>query len=203
MGKAKSVRATSFPEEADPFNAKQALQEGDECGVGYFARDHAEALSLLADVFDPPKGTARQVEFVPRGRRRPKPIEAARRDQASDWEGTLDQVKAAIETESLTLIGWYLRDAADVYRRAGDALDPPSGSRGRRLKFVGTGPGRRADPNKILRDSAIRMELRSAMPKARGKQEAAIDDLKAKGISRARIFRAKKADNRPESQKKR
>ena len=71
--KAKSVRATSFPEEADPFNAKRALQEGDECGVGYFARDHAEALSLLADLFDPPKGTARQLEFVSHRRQRPKP----------------------------------------------------------------------------------------------------------------------------------
>jgi len=201
--KAKSVRATSFPEEADPFHAKRALQEGDECGVGYFARDHAEALSLLADLFDPPEGTARQLEFVPRGRRRPKPNEAASRDQVSDWEGTLDQVKAAIESRSLTPIGWYLRDAADVYRRVGDALDPPSGSRGRRLKFVGTGPGRRADPNKMLRDSAIRMELRLATRKARGKQEAAIHDLKAKGIGRARIFRAKKAGNRAESQKKR
>ena len=144
--KAKSVRATSFPEEADPFNAKRALQEGDERGVGYFARDHAEALSLLADLFDPPEGTARKLEFVSHRRQRPKADEAASRDEDSDWEGTLDQVKAAIETGSLTLIGWYLRDAADVYRRVGDALDPPSGSRGRRLKFVRTGPGRRADP---------------------------------------------------------
>jgi hypothetical protein len=53
--KAKSVRATAFPEEADPFNAKRALQEGDECGVGYFVRDHAETLSVLADLFDPTK----------------------------------------------------------------------------------------------------------------------------------------------------
>ena len=103
--KAKSVRATSFPEEADPFNAKRALQEGDECGVGYFARDHAEALSLLADLFDPPEGTARQLEFVSHRRQRPKADEAASRDEDSDWEGTLDQVKAAIETGSLTLIG--------------------------------------------------------------------------------------------------
>ena len=182
--KAKSVRTTSFPEEADPFNAKRALQEGDECGVGYFARDHANALGLLADLFDPPQGTARQLEFVPRGRRRPKP-------------------KAAIETGSLTLIGSYLREAADVYRQVGDALDPPSGSRGRRLKFVRQGRGRRADPNKVFRDLAITTELRFATRKARGKQEAAIHDLKAKGIGRARIFRAKKAGNRAESQKKR
>jgi len=201
--KGKSVRATAFPEEADPFNAKRALQEGDECGVGYFARDHAEALSLLADLFDPPEGTARQLEFVPRGRRRPKPNEAASRDQVSDWEGTLDQVKAAIASRSLTPIGWYLRDAADVYRRVGDALDPPSGSRGRRLKFVGTGPGRRADPNKMLRDSAIRMELLVATREAGGKQDSAIEDLKGKGISRATAFRAKKkVSNGVKSQKK-
>ena len=112
--------------------------------------------------------------------------------KTSDWEGTLDQVKAAIETGSLTLIGSYLRDAADVYRQVGDALDPPSESKGWRLKFVGTGPGRRADPHKILRDSAIRMELRFATRKAGGKQEAAIADLQAKGISRASAFRAKK-----------
>jgi hypothetical protein len=202
--KAKSVRATSFPEEADPFNAKRALQEGDERGVGYFARDHAEAMSHLADLFDPPEGTARQLEFVPRGRRRPKPNEAASRDEDSDWEGTLLQVKAAIETGSLTLIGSYLRDAADVYRRVGDALDPPSRSQGWQLKFVRQGRGRRADPHKLLRDSAIRMELRFATRKAGGKQEAAIAELEAKGVSRPTAFRAKKAGNRkPEPQKKR
>ena len=197
--KAKSVRATSFPEEADPFNAKRALQEGDECGVGYFARDHAEALRLLADLFDPPEGTARQLEFVPRGRRRPKPNEAASRDQDSDWEGTLDQVKAAIEAGSLTLIGSYLRDAADVYRRVGDALDPPSGSRGRRLKFVRTGPGRRADPSKMIADSRIRQTVAFAKRRL-GKLEAAVAEAAEKlGISRASVFRA--LERRPESQK--
>ncbi len=192
MGKAKSVRATSFPEEAGPFPAKEALRHGDERGVGYFARDHAEALSLLADLFDPPERTARQLEFVSRRRRRPKPNEAAGHDQDSEWEGTLVQVKAAIETGSLTLVGSYLRDAADVYRRVADALDPPSGSRGWCLEFVRKGRGRRDDPNKVFRDLAITTELRFATRKARGKQEAAIADLKAEGISRAKIFRAKR-----------
>jgi hypothetical protein len=201
--KAKSVRATSFPEEADPFNAKRALQEGDEHGVGYFARDHAEALSLLADLFDPPQGTARKLEFVSHRRQRPAPDDAASRDEDSEWEGTLDQVKAAIECGSLTLIGSYLRDAADVYRQVGDALDPPSGSRGWSLEFVRKGRGRRDDPNKVFRDLAITTELRFATRKARGKQDAAIEDLKGKGLSRAKIFRAKKAGNRVESQKKR
>ena len=72
------------------------------------------------------------------------------------------------------------------------------------MKFVRTGRGRRADPNKMLRDSAIRMELRLATRKAGGKQEAAIADLKAKGISRATVFRAKKkVSNGVKSQKKR
>jgi len=190
--KAKSVRATSFPEETDPFNAKRALQEGDECGVGYFARDHAEALSLLADLFDPPEGTARQLEFVPRGRRRPKPNDVASRDQDSDWEGTLDQVKAAIECGSLNPIGWYLRDAADVYRRVGDALDPPSGSRGWQLEFGRKGRGRRGDPNKMLsRKTAVRMALVSAK-REYPKQDSAIKHLQTKGISRSKVFRAKK-----------
>ena len=199
--KAKSVLAASFPEEADPFNAKRALQEGDECGVGYFARDHADALRLLADLFDPPEGTARKLEFVSLCRQRPKVDKAASRDEASDWEGTLDQVKAAIEAGSLNPIGWYLRDAADVYRRVGDALDPPSGSRARRLKFVRTGPGRRVDPSKMIADSRIRQTV--AFAKRRfGKLEAAVAEAAEKlGISRASVFRA--LERRPESHKKR
>ena len=199
--KAKSVRATSFPEESDPFNAKRALLEGDECGVGYFARDHAEALGLLADLFDPPEGTARQLEFVPHGRRHPKPNEAASRGEDSDWESNLVQVKAAIEAGSLTPIGWYLRDAADVYRQVGDALDPTSGSRGRRLKFVRTGRGRRDDPLKMIADSRIRQTVVFAQRRL-GKLEAAVAEAAEKlGISRASVFRA--LERRPESQKKR
>ena len=71
MDKAKSVPASYVPGEAGPFHAKEALRHGDERGVGYFARDHAEALSLLADLFDPPDGTARQLQFVSHLRQRP------------------------------------------------------------------------------------------------------------------------------------
>jgi hypothetical protein len=204
--KAKSVRATSFPEEADPSNAKLALQEGDECGVGYFARDHAEALSLLADLFDPPEGTARQLEFVPRGRRRPKPNEASSCDEDSDWEGNLDQVKAAIETGSLTLIGSYLRDAADVYGRVGDALDPPPNSRGWRLEFVRKGRGRRTDPaRRMMTHIAISADVARISLKGAKRKKQVIGQVQDKrGISRSTIYRAKKwASGSKKSQKKR
>ena len=193
-GERQSHPRSSFPEEADPFNAKRAIQEGDECGVGYFARDHAEALSLLADLFDPPQGTARKLEFVSQRRQRPKADDAARRGDVSDWQGTLDQVKAAIETGSLTLIGSYLREAAGVYRRVADALDPPSGSRGRRLKFVRQGPGRRADPLKMIADSKIKMlvafaKRRSVKLGKSEKLEAAVADAAAQlGISAPASF---------------
>src|SRR5271169_1792685 len=111
MGKAKSVPATYVPGEAGPFHAKQALQHGDERGVGNFARDHAEALSLLADRFDPPEGTARKLRLVSHRRKRPKADEATGGDEDSDWEGALVEVKDAINTGSLTSIGRYLRDA--------------------------------------------------------------------------------------------
>ena len=203
MGKAKSVTTTYVPGEAGPFHAKEALRHGDERGVGYFARDHAEALSLLADLFDPPEGTARKLQFVSHLRQRPKAEGPTPHDEDPEWEGALVEVKDAINTESLALIGRYLRDAADVYRRVGDALDPPSGSRGWRLEFVRQRRGRPSDPNKMFRDSAIRVELLVATRKAGGKQDSAIADLKGKGISRATAFRAKKkVSNGVKSQKK-
>ena len=89
----------------------------------------------------------------------------------------------------------------------GDALDPPSGSRGRRLKFVGTRPGRRANPLKMIANSKIRMSVAIAKrrlhkPGQPDQLEAAVAEAAEKlGISRASIFRA--LNRRPESHKKR
>ncbi len=187
--KAKSVPTSYVPGEAGPSHARKDLRHGNERGVGYFARDHAEALSLLADLLDPPDGTARQLQFVSHRRQRPAPDDS--RDEDSDWEGALVEVKDAINTGSLAPIGRYLRDAADVYRQVGDALDPRPGSRDWRLEFVRKGRGRRDDPDKALKPTFVRLALASAK-REYPKQDSAIKHLQTKGISRTKIFRAKK-----------
>ena len=194
-GTNKSNASGSGPEEADPFNAMEALRAGEELPLAYFVRDLTEAVVILAELFDPRTGAGRQRQFVPRPphARVPKKVSVT---AIEEWESTLPQVKDAIQLRSSAPIGWYLRDVGNVLGLLEIALDPPAGARGWRLKFVRKGRGRRPDPKRFRRDSAIATEVLFATL-ASGKQEAEIAEVQAKhGISRSTFFRAKKKNNK-------
>lgn len=129
--------------EVRPFHAKEALSQGNASGLGYYARDLAQALKLIG-----------KLRLVIRGRRK----EPGDRKERTDWNGSLRELQEAIETGNIEAVSWYLLDAADVIARMAAALDPPPDSRGWRLEFVRKGQGRRSDP---IRKKMMRT-LRSA-----------------------------------------
>lgn len=184
------------PEEADPFNAMDALRAGEALPLGYFVRDLAQAVGILADLLDPPNGATPRLQFVPPGPRTAVEKRAPDPEIEAEWESTLAQLEEAIQLGSAAPVGCYLRDVRDVLGLLATALDPPASSRGWRLEFGRKGRGRRPDPKKFRRDSAIATEVLFAT-RATGKQEAEIAELQAKrGISRATFFRAKKKNNK-------
>ena len=186
----------SGPKEADPFNAMDALRAGEELPVGYFLRDLTQAVGILANLFDPPKGAGQRLQFFPRAPqvRVPKKVTLTAIDE--EWESTLFQLKRAIHIASTRPIGWFLRDVGTALGLVATALDPPQGARGWRLEFTRQGRGRRPDPKKFQRDLAIATEILVGTWDT-GKQDATIAEMQAKhGISRSTIFRAKKKNNK-------
>ena len=194
--KTKSASVPPPPEEADAFTAKEAMGSGHEHPVGEYVGDLAEVLSVLASLLDPTDTQKRglQLRFVEQGERRhvsAKKKPTSPEDDA-EWEGSLLQVKEAIETGNAVAVGWYLGDAADFLNRLAAILTGQTGSEDRRLKFHRKGRGKPSDPSKAWTDAAIARELEDATRRS-GKQEAAIAEVEAKrGISRATILRAKK-----------
>jgi hypothetical protein len=175
-------------EAADCFDAKEAVRFGHERPIGWYLRDAAEILSLLANLLDPMDQNEQRLQFTSGSTSPATPIP----DEAVEWEGSHSQVKEAIRAGSAEPIGWYLRDVVDLLRRVAAALDARKDSRQWQLKFVRKGRGRRSDETqKMLADSRIAFQLRMMTHRA-GKQESAIAELKdSRGISRATLFRAK------------
>ena len=185
-----------YPWEADPFNAREALREGDTRGVGYFARDLGKALELLGRHCDPKaeQDGRPKISFG----RNPHPKQPAGRKER-EWEGTLLELQEAIETRNIEAVACYLREAGDFLSSLGTALDPPPRFRGLMLEFRRKGQGRPSDRWKVITDSAIRQAVTSATQRL-GKREAAVAEIAEKfGISRPTIFRA--LDRRPENRR--
>jgi hypothetical protein len=173
--------------EVRPSRVKEALLQGDASGLGYYARDLAQALKLIGNLCDPKQ--EQKLRLIIRGRRK----EPGDRKE-TDWGGSLHELQEAIETGNIEAVSRYLVQAADIIDRMAAALDPPPDSRHWRLEFVRKGQGRRSDPirKKMMRDSAISLKLALATWRAGGHQKAGIADLfKAEGISRATALRAK------------
>jgi hypothetical protein len=194
--RSKPLAAPPPPEEASPFNAKDAFRQGEghEPILGQYTRDLAEALTLIANLLDP-KGRPKRglrLKFVDQDDR----SLSAKKKRASraideDWEGNFLQLQEAIERRSAIAIGWYLRDGAEVLSLLGARLDPPAKHKGWQLAFVRKGRGRRSDPAKLREESAIAHDLMTRTWST-GKQEAAIAEVADKRkISRSKIFRAK------------
>jgi len=193
--KAKSAPAASFPEEADAFNAMEAMSSGHEIPIGQYVGDVAEVLTLLANLMVPQdkQEEGLQLQFVVRGHRPTRAKdEAAKSTEDAEWEGSFLQVKEAIETGNTVAVGWFLCDAADVLNRLAAILAGQTDSEDWRLKFHRKGPGKPSDPSKIWRDRAIVRELERATDRV-GKQEAAIAEIITnRGVSRSEILKLKK-----------
>jgi hypothetical protein len=205
--RSKPLAAPPPPEEASPFNAKDAFRQGEghEPILGQYTRDLAEALTLIANLLDP-KGRPKRgprIKFVDQDDR----SLSAKKKRASqaideDWEGNLLQLQEAIERRSARAIGWYLRDSADVLRIVGARLNPPAKYKGWQLALVRKGRGRRTDPDKLRKESAIAHDLMTRTW-SMGKQEAAVVEVEdARKISRATVFRAKGSRSTPKKSTK-
>jgi hypothetical protein len=172
----KKVTQIDFGDDAIAEDAKRALVEGEghEQALTQYIRDLSVVLSLIAELIDlrttPSDNSEKQHTAQPEG---------------EDWEGTLDQLKVALGMRSTGLTKSYLTDAADVLMRLSKSVDPTNTSRGWRLKFARVGRGRRPDPNKMFRDSALAMKVRFATAEY-GKQEAAIAKIREDGDSSKR-----------------
>lgn len=184
---------------ADAFDAKQALWNGEEHPVGWYLEDAGEILGRISDYLDPPDAN-HQGKSIKLGT---EPMDGVAdhsmmpEDDFGDWVGSPAQVKAAIDAGSFELLGWYLRDLGDFVSRLAPAFNPPEHSKDWRLQFVRKGRGRRSDPmQQMLHDLDSALMLRMATLKA-GKQEAAIEHLKARpGASRANLFKRKRRAQR-------
>lgn len=199
--KSESPIAPFFPEEANGVTAIEGLRYGNERPVGHYARVLGEILGKIASQFDPDgKGEARwQFQRTPSKQRGRKTNHANPMEVAEEWEGTFDQISDAVEHGDAKSIGSYLREAADVLRLVGDALDPQHQGKHWQLEFFIKGHATRKWTNsKIL--ALVAKETR----KAEGQQESAIVQVsKDIGLSRATIFRAlRQARSASKSQQK-
>jgi hypothetical protein len=193
MKKGKSGHTQSpIMEEADVYDAIQALRNQEPLPIGMFLNDAAPILSKIADLLNPPAETDCEVRLqfsVP-----PEMAPAGTEEDECEWEGSRSQVEEAIRARHPALLGWYLCDLADFLAQLAPDFAPPEGSRDWGLGFRRTGRGRRADKTKIFSDSNAMMKLRFATLNNGGKQDASIAGFKdQKGMSRASIFRKKKA----------
>jgi hypothetical protein len=171
-------------EGADVYDAIQALHNQEPHPIGMFLNDAAAILSRLADLLNPPAETDCKVRLqfsVP-------PAPAGTVEDGCEWEGSRSQVEEAISTRHAALLGWYLRELADLLSQLATRFAPPEGSRDWQFEFVRKGRGRRVDhSNTMFSDSNTLMKMRFATL-ARGKQESAIADLKPR-MSRSTFFR--------------
>ncbi len=172
-----------LPYERSPADALEAFRQGQgwEAPLGGYFEELAEGLTMLAELFNGGDDHNQEADKT-------MPDEFA-----EDWEGDLEQLRVAIKSRSKELIGWYLRDAAEVLRHSARALNPDEDSRHWRLKFCRRGKGRRSDPlGKMMMKTNIQVDLLDA--RRRGiKQESVIAELKnRRGVSRSTIFRRKK-----------
>ena len=178
----KKAKQFDFGDDATAFEAKRALAEGvgHEQALTQYIKDLSVGLSLIAESIN--LRTTTSANSAKQQTAQPEP---------EDWEGTPDQLEVAVRTGSTGLVSSYLIDAADILMRLSKSVDPTNTSRGWRLKFAQVGRGRRPDPNKMFRESALAMQVRFARSKY-GKQDAAIAKIIEDGDSSKRQTSTKK-----------
>jgi hypothetical protein len=172
------------------------LQTRKEPPVANYLRDRAKVQRLLAKLCRRVGAKPARLQIVPQKRR--VPVAKDKGIPVQEWEGSYLQVVEAIEEGSVELLALFFDYNALFDASLADAFDAAPGSWDWRLMFVRKRRGRPSDRfARTLIDSHIKRELMSATLHSGkggspGKQESAINDLKAsRGISRATIMRAK------------
>ena len=189
------LHASPLPFEAVPMEAKEALYNGDEGPLAGYLAGLAEGLSLLAKSIRQSERNERPIEEkqTPNGDA-PKKASLPNQHEEEEWDASLDQFERVLKEGDDELIASYLREASDIISEVSRVLRPDKGVRDWKLEFKHARKGRSVDRREQARKRRkILMDVRFKTHKF-GKQGAAIADFDGeKGMSRATIFRAKKA----------
>jgi hypothetical protein len=174
--------ATSPSFEANPFEAKEALNDGNEGPLAHYLSDLAEGLTLLAETTN--SGGAKAAV-------KKKKTESL--EQEEDWDGSLDQFEVALSINQKELIASYLREASKILAQLSRNLDPDIKKKDWMLAFKRTKAGKHADPKKkLFKESDIYSALKRNL-KMYDKVEAAIAATESEqGVSRAEVIRVQK-----------
>jgi hypothetical protein len=200
-----AVAATGEDWEGDYTQVRSAIRTGNPILLASFLRDHASVLVALGRALDPTDTRTWHLVWGRKGGGRPRRASLAQPDPRQ-W-GHVCRMDAKIvlliasrlekrhwDRGDLPLkkdVSQFSRKHAAFLDRLALKLDPPD-PRHRHLTFRRKGAGRRPDPMlQMFKASGIAMALRFAINSGGGKQEAAIEELKAR-YSRAQIFREKR-----------
>jgi hypothetical protein len=108
--KTEPMRAPFNPEEADVFEARRALQNGDDRPLVEYVRDLAKLGNLLASQCN------RALRDVPwDDRPATATAHVAIADESAEWDGSYLQVKEAIEQGNVELLGYFFREVAEFH----------------------------------------------------------------------------------------
>jgi hypothetical protein len=157
----------------NPFDAREALENGSVAGIGRYLRDDVASLLKLMPKHGQQSG---QQSTNPPGY-----------DPDSEFEFDTMDVAWAIEGGHSGLVDEYLREHGKLMTLLGDMLDP-EGSSEYWLKPVRRKRGRPRNQMRDFRDGEIHRDLRFAHLRL-GKLEAAISEVSKKyKCSRAALF---------------
>jgi hypothetical protein len=176
--------ATSPSFEATPFEAKEALNDGNEGPLAHYLSDLAEGLTLLAETTN--SGGAKAAV-------KKKKTESLEQEE-EDWDGSLDQFEVALSINQKELIASYLREASKILAQLSRNLDPDIRTKDWMLAFKRAKAGKPADTKKkkLFKESDIYSALKRNL-KMYDKVEAAIAATESEqGVSRAEVFRVQK-----------
>jgi hypothetical protein len=200
-----AVAATGEDWEGDYTQVISAIRTGNPLLVASFLRDHASVLASLGRALDPTDTRTWHLVWGRKGRGRPR-----RGSLAQSNPRQLGHV-CGIEAKIVLQIAYrlekrhwdrgdllfkkdvtqFLQSHATFLDRLARKLDPPD-PRHPHLTFCRESAGRRPDPMlQMFKASHIARDLRFAIKRGGGKQEAAIEELRPR-YSRAQIFRAKR-----------
>ena len=200
-----AVAATGEDWEGDHAQVRSAIRTGNPILLASYLRDHANVLVSLGRALDPTDTRTWHLVWGRKGGGRPRRTSSAQPDPRQ-WGHVccMDAKIVLLIANRLEKRHWdpgglplkkdvsqFLRRHAAFLDRLALKLGPPD-PRQPHLTFSRKDAGRRPDHMlQMFKASHIAMALRFAIKRGRGKQEAAIEELKPR-YSRAQIFRVKR-----------
>jgi hypothetical protein len=159
----------------NPFDAREALENGSVAGIGRYLRDDVASLLKLIPKHGQQLG---QQSTNPPGY-----------DPDLEFEFDTTDIAWAIENGSSGLVDDFLRQLAGFLRPLGDMLDP-AGRGEFQLKPVRRRKGKPKNQKQAILEGNIHRDLRFARIRLGGKLEAAISEVSEKyKCSRATLMR--------------